>query len=1198
MADTAYLGIEVDSSGLRKGGRDLDTFATKGKQTGDKVKKSTGLMTRGFNSVKNSIAATLLATAGLGVAIMTIANFESSVSKMGAVSRATTVELAAMRDIAQEFGSATEFSATQAADGLTFLAMAGFSASESMAALPAVLDLATASGMGLAAAADTASNIMSGFGVAAEHAADVADLLAAASSRANTDVAQLGDAMKFVGPVASALGIEMSDAAAAIGVLSDAGIQGGMAGTSLRQVLSGLVNPTGAAKTAIQGLGLTVDEISPQTNNLVDIIAKFADAGVTASDAMTILGDRGGPALLALTSQSDSLRELSGELGDVEGEAARMAETFRDNLGGDIQGAKSAAQGLILALGDAGLTAILRGLITFVTELTRHITNLVNGFSNFTSMIRNLFSFAAAEERVAAASEAVNVAIEEQVKQHDALNISLGEGKTVSIDYAGALLANARATLASTSATRELRIEEIKRTDAYIDLVEKQVDANRLVQDLQNLFNGNAVSQELQRMADTSLQVNGNLNGMLELYQSTLTKLQANTAEQNLLTGQVNDTSEATVILENQIRLIEAAIAGSLDGTVRFGAELEEADQTAEQLAISAAGVATQISIAAQFALNLANNLAAAPQGLEGLEQKARQMTAQISALDSGLGQVAASSAGYRVELEALYGLADAANASENAYISGVINREVAAFENVQNLNNAYSDRVTALNKVETAGSGAATATEKTADAMARQISALEDSADPMRVFNRGMAELDEMKLLGLSEGAYAKGVEDLTKEMNDGGKVAKSFADTLKENVEGAVTGVSDAFADLVMRGFKDFASFANSVVDTFKNMLIKMISMAAQNQIMISLGMSGGGVGGGTGSALMSGADAALSGGGSLVGVTGLMGGLGAGAGMAASGLMGGGLAGMTGAITAQVGAATAAGASMAAMGAAIGAVALPLAAVLAVVSFFNTKTKTIDSGIKGVISMEDAAFKSFKEIEKSRFFGLSKKRSTSVRELTGANSAPLDAAVFAIRESVIGATESLGVSSDVFNGFSHRFELSLKGLDDAARNSAISEEFTKMGDSLAGLVPHIDNMNQLFEVAANRVSLTDRLLQAQGKTEELTTRIREREMAVTSELNQVLLASVFAAEDAAAAQAAMANDSFTTLQEAMFAATSGGYRTTGDEALAAANADREILREIVVAVRTGNVNTARLLTEQLANAERDELNPEVVT
>jgi TP901 family phage tail tape measure protein len=1152
MADTAYLGIEVDSSGLRKGGRDLDTFATKGKQTGDKVNKSTGLMTRGFNSVKNSIAATLLATAGLGVAIMTIANFESSVSKMGAVSRATTVELAAMRDIAQEFGSATEFSATQAADGLTFLAMAGFSASESIAALPAVLDLATASGMGLAAAADTASNIMSGFGVAATQAADVADLLAAASSRANTDVAQLGDAMKFVGPVASALGIEMSDAAAAIGVLSDAGIQGGMAGTSLRQVLSGLVNPTGAAKTAIQGLGLTVDEISPQTNNLVDIIAKFADAGVTASDAMTILGDRGGPALLALTSQSDSLRELSGELGDVEGEAARMAETFRDNLGGDIKGAQSAAQGLILALGDAGLTAILRGVIGVITDLTRFVTGLVNGFANITDAIGSMLGFAGANDIIAQAAASAAVAMQVETEIASGLMEGLNTGQTVSIDYAGVKLAQARAHLAVADAIRQETIASIRSSGEF----QKQAELQRSAQtDLAAYY---------QFRAEAAAQ--GEIEGArdAENFRDIVAQLQRASRLQQEMLATVGDTSAEYQALQADIAVMQVQIDEAVDGVVTFGGETGNAATIAERLANVAAGINFEgaISDAQSLANFLQISLSAALQ--------LNATTPMMSDEDAAMSMQVTPDAGMR-------------DAQRNAV------------ENFKALTEAAGS-------VE--GGGAAGALKRSADAMARQISALEDSADPMRVFNRGMAELDEMKLLGLSDGAYAKGVEDLTKEMNDGQKVAKSFADTLKENVEGAVTGVSDAFANLVMRGLKDFASFANSVVDTFKNMLIKMISMAAQNQIMISLGMSGGGGvggltgGGGAGSALMSGAGAALGGGGSLVGVTGLMGGLGAGAGMAASGLMGGGLAGMTGAITAQVGAATAAGASMAAMGAAIGAIALPVAAVLAVVSFFRTKTKTIDSGIRATIDMEDAMFESFKEIEKSRFWGLSKKRSTSFNELTGADSAPLDDAVFAIRESVIGATESLGVSSDVFNGFSHKFELSLKGLDEAARASAISEEFTKMGDSLAGLVPHIDNMNQLFAVAANRVSLTDRLLQAQGKTEELTTRIREREMAVTSELNQVLLASVFAAEDAAAAQAALANDSFTTLQEAMFAATSGGYRTPTDEIAAAAEADREILREIVVAVRTGNVNTARLLTEQLANAERDELNPEVVT
>tara|TARA_R110000851_G_scaffold32845_4_gene87843 strand:- start:5869 stop:10632 length:4764 start_codon:yes stop_codon:yes gene_type:complete len=1090
MADTAYLGIEVDSSGLKRGERDLDTFATKGKQAGDKVSKSTGLMTKGFNSVKNSIVTTLLAVAGIGAVIVTLSDFETSVSKMGAVSRATTVELAAMRDVAKDLGSTTEFSATQAGDGLTFLAMAGFSAAESMAALPAVLDLATASGMGLAAAADTASNIMSGFGVAAEHAADVADLLAAASSRANTDVTQLGDAMKFVGPVASALGIEMSDAAAAIGVLSDAGIQGGMAGTSLRQVLSGLVNPTGAAATAIQGLGLTVEGVSPQTNTLVDIIGKFSEAGVTAADAMTILGDRGGPALLALTSQSNSLRELTGELSDVEGEAARMAETFRDNLRGDIQGAISAAQGLIIALGDAGLTAILRGVITFVTELTRHITNLVNGFSNFTSMIRNLFSFAAAEERVAAASEAVNVAIEEQVKQHDALNIALGEGKTVSIDYAGALLANARATLASTSATRELRIEEIKRTEAYSDLVEKQIDANRLVTDLQNLFNGNPVSEELQRMADTSLQVNGNLNGMLELYQSTLVKLQANTAEQNLLTGQVDDTSEATVILENQIRLIEAAIAGSLDGTVRFGAELEDADQTAGQLAITAAGVASQLSVAAQFALNLANNLAAAPQGLEGFEQKARQLTAQISALDAGLGQVAASSAGYRVELEARFGLATAANAAEETYISGVINREVAAFENVNNLNNAYSDRVTALNSVTTASGSASGATTDTTTALERQINALEDAANPLRVYTRGMAELDEMKLLGLSDGAYAAAVEELSETLENATGSASEFADTFSNGVEESI--------DYMISGMKNGME---GLLDIFKNTVISMVKYALMNPINMQGGMNvAGGSGGGMGSALMGGASAAMTGGGSLMGIGGgLMGGVGAGVGMAGSALMSGGLSGMTGAITAQVGAATAAGASMTAMGAAIGAIALPVAAVAAVFLAFRKTSKDLETGLRFTVKgIDDTLVENYTKVRTSQFFGLSKDVNDVFTKMNDVKADPLQNAVRELQQDVLDAAGVLNIGAEAFDGFSRTVTLSTKDMsaDEAQRvlqaelfntQQAFSDmiptltDFKIEGESttgtLARLISNLGTVNEslyLFDQAALEMSL----------------------------------------------------------------------------------------------------------------------------
>lgn len=379
--DTGYLGIEVDSRDLKRGGRDLDEFAGKGEAAARDTKSSSKKMVSSFKLVAAGIVAVVAVVATLSSSITTIASFETSVSKMGAVSRASRIELEAMRKVALKLGSTTEFSATQAADGLTFLAKAGFSATESMAAIPAVLDLATASGMGLAATADIASNVMSGFGVAAAKAGDVADILAAASSRSNTDVMQLGDAMKFVGPVASALGVSMSETAAAIGILSDAGIQGGMAGTSFRRVLSSLVNPTGAAKKAIKDLQVELEDVNPATNKTADIVKTLADAGLTAADALTIFGDRGGPAILALTSQTDDLQRLTGELKNVEDESKRMAETFRDNLKGDIQSFKSAVEGLILALGDGGLTGFLRGSFQGATTLTRYLTeNLIPAF--------------------------------------------------------------------------------------------------------------------------------------------------------------------------------------------------------------------------------------------------------------------------------------------------------------------------------------------------------------------------------------------------------------------------------------------------------------------------------------------------------------------------------------------------------------------------------------------------------------------------------------------------------------------------------------------------------------------------------------------------------------------------------------------------------------------------------------------------
>lgn len=377
MVDVATLGLAVRSDGVpvaTKRLRELEGQSVRNEGAAARLNKSLKGMAAEF-------AAVTAATFGMQAIVSTLAGFEKSMAAVAAITRATDAELAALRDTAKQLGATTEFTASQAADALKFLGMAGWSASQSMAAIPAVLDLATAAQMDLARAADISSNIMSAFGLSAGQASQAADILAAASSRANTDVAQLGDGMKYVGPIASALGISMSDTAAAMGVLSDAGLQGSMAGTGLRQVLSSLANTTPQATKALQALGLDVAKLNPATTSIVDIIGQLKDAGLDAATALTVFGDRGAPAVLALIEGATKLGTLTDELKNVDGEAKRMAETMRNQLQGDLNGLMSALEGLIIQMGESGLTAVISNVVQTLTAFARALTGTIASIS-------------------------------------------------------------------------------------------------------------------------------------------------------------------------------------------------------------------------------------------------------------------------------------------------------------------------------------------------------------------------------------------------------------------------------------------------------------------------------------------------------------------------------------------------------------------------------------------------------------------------------------------------------------------------------------------------------------------------------------------------------------------------------------------------------------------------------------------------
>ena len=631
MVDIATLGLEIDSSDTRRARHDLDAFTRAGgraETAADGVARGAKVSQLAFVGMRGAVITAAAALGGLAGSAAVLSNFGASMSQVEAITRASGRELSSLRDIAKELGSTTEFSASQAAEGLRFLGMAGFSATQSISAIPAVLDLATASGMGLASAADTASNIMSAFGIAATNASAVSDVLAAASSRANTDVTQLGSAMAYAGPVASALEISLGDTAAAVGVLSDAGIQGSAAGTGLRRVLSVLANTTPAATGALRQMGITLEQVNPATNDLTDIVDLLADKGLTAAQAMEIFGDRGGPAILALVSQNARLSELSTELGSVTGEATRMADTMRDNLSGDLKGAMSAAEGLILALGEAGLTQALRSTVQGITSATRSVTAFVEALGLAAS---NAGSWSAAlsedQQTLRGALDAATIAAGDQIIDMQKLSAVNGAGSIISLGLAKSHLSVAKA-----------RREDIIATREQLRLARLQGDA------MQSLnAQADAVRTRMYSIAVPGADMDGVPALRRPAYIEDEELLAAILLEQLKLRDEINAEAGASNVevsnLTSEIQKLETAIAVSKNGLVDLNGEIITASGVTSTQAIAVSVLSSEYQSAALSVENQLNLMAleASLVGKTAQEQQALKIAYEASRIEREL---------------------------------------------------------------------------------------------------------------------------------------------------------------------------------------------------------------------------------------------------------------------------------------------------------------------------------------------------------------------------------------------------------------------------------------------------------------------------------------------------------------------------------------------------------------------------------
>lgn len=310
---------------------------------------------------------------GMGMAVVSAAgDFEQSMKTVQAVSGATGEQFDELSQLAQKLGRETKFTAGDAADAMTFLAMAGFEVNDIIGAIPGTLNLAAAGAVDLATAADLSTNILAGYGMEVDQLDHAIDVLAATFTNANTDMQQLGDAFKYAGPVAKGAGIQFEEAAAAIGLMGNAGIQGTMAGTSLRGAITRLLAPTNQIQKVLDKLGVTVTNSAGEMLPLVNIIEQLEDAGASTADMMTLFGQRAGPAMAAVMSQgSDALRDFTTLLEDSGGTAESVATIQMEGMKGAWIELKSAAEGLMIAIGESGLLQALENVMDKATGYTR-----------------------------------------------------------------------------------------------------------------------------------------------------------------------------------------------------------------------------------------------------------------------------------------------------------------------------------------------------------------------------------------------------------------------------------------------------------------------------------------------------------------------------------------------------------------------------------------------------------------------------------------------------------------------------------------------------------------------------------------------------------------------------------------------------------------------------------------------------------
>lgn len=350
--------------------------------TGEKLKTvGDNISNAGKKLTPLSAGVTALGTA----AVKTASDFDSAMSQVAAVSGATGSDLDALREKAREMGAKTKFSASEAAEAMNYMAMAGWKTGDMLDGVEGIMNLAAASGEDLATTSDIVTDALTALGLSAKDSGHFADILAAASSNANTNVSMMGETFKYCAPVAGALGFSAEDTAEAIGLMANAGIKSSQAGTAMRTMLTNLTGEVTFVGDSFGELTIQTTNTDGSMRKLGDILSDcrgaFAQMSESerAANAEALVGKNAMSGFLAVMNAAPAdIEKLHGAITSCDGTAEKMATTMQDNLGGQLTILKSQLEELAISFGEILMPAI-RQIVTWVQGFVDKLNGMDEG---------------------------------------------------------------------------------------------------------------------------------------------------------------------------------------------------------------------------------------------------------------------------------------------------------------------------------------------------------------------------------------------------------------------------------------------------------------------------------------------------------------------------------------------------------------------------------------------------------------------------------------------------------------------------------------------------------------------------------------------------------------------------------------------------------------------------------------------------